>query len=503
MRTCIVKIVTGIIACMPLLSQGAGVPPVVHSKIGATAAAPDGAVSLKVIAKKQNFDWSAAAAASRDSDVLSPKSVNFSPDGKKFYVNSLEGCMTLVYDAKTNKKLKVIRHKFDEKDAKLWSKPSGLFPFTHYSKNLNTFWGRPVESAFSHKGRYLWVPYYRRSYDLNAQDPSAVAIIDTRSDSIIRLMETGPLPKMVACSHDGRHMAISHWGNNTVGIIDISSASPNDWHYVSCVTIDYKLNLNYSLTAKVDRDSGSGYMLRGTVYTPDDRYLLVGCMGGAGGIGVIDMKDYHYVGRITGINNARHLVMTDKFLFASRNSAGIVQKIPLDSVLNCIHKMEQQGAKTGMMTGWIACQVGTGTRTIELSPSGNFAFAACNSASKLCVIDTRTMKMIASIDIDSYPVGLDISRDGSKVIVTSQGRQGCGGNAVNIVEVTYAEPEPDITEKPEAASGDEASDEPDGAKKTTETGTDTRTLAYIGIGVFALLALGLIATLFMRRRRKK
>ena len=45
-------------------------------------------------------------------------------------------------------------------------------------------------------------------------------------------------------------------------------------------------DLNYSLTAKVDRDNGSGYMLRGTVYTPDDRYLLVGCMGGAGGIGV-------------------------------------------------------------------------------------------------------------------------------------------------------------------------------------------------------------------------
>ena len=152
--------------------------------------------------------------------------------------------MTVVYDAKTNEKIKVIKHRFDDSHAALWAKPSGLFPFTHYSKNLNTFYGRPVESAFSHKGRYLWVPYYRRSYDLNAQDPSAVAIIDTRTDSIIKLMETGPLPKMVACSHDGRHMAISHWGNNTVGLIDISSNNPDDWHYVACVTIDYKLNLS-------------------------------------------------------------------------------------------------------------------------------------------------------------------------------------------------------------------------------------------------------------------
>ena len=499
-----IRIVPIVMVLLPFLASAADVPPVVHSKIGATASAPDNAVTLKVIGKKQNFDWSAAAASTRDSDVCSPKSVNFSPDGKKFYVNSLEGCMTVVYDANTNEKIKIIKHRFDDSHAKLWSKPSGLFPFTHYSKNLNTFYGRPVESAFSHKGRYLWVPYYRRSYDLNAQDPSAVAIIDTQNDSIIKLMETGPLPKMVACSHDGRHMAISHWGNNTVGLIDISSKNPDDWHYVACVTIDYKLNLNYSLTAKVDRDNGSGYMLRGTVFTPDDRYLLVGCMGGAGGIGVVDMKDYSYVGRIMGINNARHLVMTDKYLFASRNSAGIVQKIPLDSVLNCIHKMEQQGTKTAPMTGWIPCQVGTGTRTIELSPSGNFAFAACNSASKLCVIDTRTMKMIASIDIDSYPVGLDISRDGSKVIVTSQGRKGFGGNAVNIVEVTYATPEPDITEKPAADDDTETSAQEDDQAKTAETSSvDMRTVGYIAIGVFALIALGLIATLMMRKRRKK
>ena len=499
-----IRIVPIVMVLLPFMASAADVPPVVHSKIGATASAPGNAVTLKVIGKKQNFDWSAAAASTRDSDVCSPKSVNFSPDGKKFYVNSLEGCMTVVYDAKTNEKLKVIKHRFDDSHAKLWSKPSGLFPFTHYSKNLNTFYGRPVESAFSHKGRYLWVPYYRRSYDLNAQDPSAVAIIDTQNDSIIKLMETGPLPKMVACSHDGRHMAISHWGNNTVGLIDISSKNPDDWHYVACVTIDYKLNLNYSLTAKVDRDNGSGYMLRGTVFTPDDRYLLVGCMGGAGGIGVIDMKDYSYVGRIMGINNARHLVMTDKYLFASRNSAGIVQKIPLDSVLNCIHKMEQQGTKTAPMTGWIPCQVGTGTRTIELSPSGNFAFAACNSASKLCVIDTRTMKMIASIDIDSYPVGLDISRDGSKVIVTSQGRKGFGGNAVNIVEVTYATPEPDITEKPAAdVESETAAQEGDQAKTAETSSVDMRTVGYIAIGVFALIALGLIATLMMRKRRKK
>ena len=52
------------------------------------------------------------------------------------------------------------------------------------------------------------------------------------------------------------------------------------------------------------------------------------------------------------------------------------------------------------------------------------------------------MQVAASIEVDSYPVGLDISNDGRYVIVTSQGRGNQGGNAVNIYEVEYAEPEP-------------------------------------------------------------
>ena len=54
------------------------------------------------------------------------------------------------------------------------------------------------------------------------------------------------------------------------------------------------------------------------------------------------------------------------------------------------------------------------------------------------VIDTAGGKMrkVAEINVDSYPVGLDVSTDGRRVILTSQGRNGRGGNAVNIFSVT-------------------------------------------------------------------
>ena len=47
------------------------------------------------------------------------------------------------------------------------------------------------------------------------------------------------------------------------------------------------------------------------------------------------------------------------------------------------------------------------------------------------------MKVITRISVDSYPVGLDISKDGRYIFTTSQGRSGGGGNAVNIFRVDY------------------------------------------------------------------
>ena len=297
--------------------------------------------------------------------------------------------------------------------------------------------GKPVESTFSHDGRYLWVPYYRRSFDINAQDPSAVAVIDTKSDSIVRLFETGPLPKMIATSPDNHYIAVTHWGDNTVGVIDINSPNIEDWHYISCLVVDYQLKLNYSLSESVNRDINSGYCLRGTVFTPDNKYLLVGCMGGTGGIAIIDLASGKYLGRILGMKpNLRHLVIQGKYLYLSINNTGYIQRMELQDFLDAIPNLTEK-KKSYRLEGWENCKVPAGARTIVLSPDGNYLFAACNSSSCLAVVDTREMKLLGTIPADSYPVGLDISQDGQYLFLTSQGRDGRGGNSVDIFKVTY------------------------------------------------------------------
>ena len=294
-----------------------------------------------------------------------------------------------------------------------------------------------------------------------------------------------------------------------MGLVNVASLNPDEWYHEKLLVVDYVLPLNYSLTVSVDRDNKSGYCLRGTVFTPDDKYLLVGCMGGNGGIAVINMETQEYLGRVLGMKaNVRHLVIRDGYLYLSINRDGYVQRIKLDKFMAAAKAMT---GKTTSVDGWEECKVGAGARTIEISPSGHFVFAACNLASKLYVVDTRTMKAVANIDVDSYPVGLDISNDGRYVIVTSQGRGNAGGNAVNIYEVEYAEPEPvlkntdgaavlEMLEKKDAPDSDE--EEAGGGLAAMFEGENGGGMMPVLVGSGAVVALAVVG-LLVRRRQKK
>lgn len=410
-----------------------------HSTVGDKVVTEGGDLTITTIDQKRGY----GSGEHYDGDIRSPKSASFSPDGKKLYVNSLEGCKTVVYDMATRKKIKVIDHSFESGEGPLWLAPSGFYEFTHYPDGAKKpFLGKPVEEAITKNGKYMFVPYYRRSFDINAQDPSALAIIDAEKDEIIMMTETGPLPKMVALSNNQKLLAITHWGDNTVGFLDISDSNPKNWKHLSPVTISKKLNLNYSLTKSVDRDSGSGLALRGTVFLPGDSLLLVSGMGGA--LAVIDVNKREWIGMVPQLSQVRHITMKGGNLFFSRNSSGEVLTLPVDSMVSAIQKQRSIG-RDFRVNGLRSVKVGGGARTLKVSPEGKFIFVACNTSSALYIVRTEDMKVLGHIAADSFPVGLDISPDGKTIVTTSQGRKGKGGgNAVNFFNVDYK-----VEEKPE------------------------------------------------------
>jgi len=409
----------------------------VRTQIGEKSTPKNTDPSLVLEARKQAFAAQPTAKTDFfDSEINSPKSATFSADGRKFYINSLEGAVTTVYDSRTYEKLAAIKHTFGPDQATLFKDgESAAFDYSFPASitRPNEFLGKPVESCLSHDGRYLWVTYYRRSFDQSAEMPSALCIIDTSTDQIVRVMPTGPLPKMIACSPDNKSIAVTHWGDNTVGIIDVSSGNPADFHYTHHLVIDTRLHPKFG-GQPVNRDKNCGCCLRGTAFTPDSKYLLIGKMSGAGGISLFSAKEgFKSLGSVVGtFNNVRHLAIHGDDLFISTNAPGIVQKGKWAKLVK--ERLKRKEPEV-VFSDWRNVFVGAGARTIAVSPDGKHLFAAVNNLSQVGIVRTGDMKMIGAIRADSYPVGMALSPSGEQLVVTSQGANNMGGNSVMIFKV--------------------------------------------------------------------
>lgn len=418
--------------------QGGKEPPLVHPDPGleATGTLADGRqLAIRLQARFQHYNPETHLANDHfDPYVFSPKSVRLHPDGRRAYVNALEGYSTLIFDPVSLGRTGRILHRFREQHTALFSAPAGT-PWGQYhdmpaDRTPDQFTGKPVESALSHDGRYLWVPYYRKDFDQYASMPSAVAVIDTRTDRIVRVLDTGPIPKYVVASPDDRWLAVIHWGNNTVGLIDISSGNPQQFRRAALLTIGRRID-----TSKIDtrdRDHGCGYCLRGAVFTADGKHLLVARMGGNGGIAVIDVDQQRYRGAVHGMRpTPRHLALSTngQRLYVSSSFAGYVAVFSTQAIVDAAYRKQRT------VPPLAETKTGPGTRTISLSPDGELVYAAVNQASKLVVLEAGNLREITRIDADSFPVGLDVSADGRQVWLTSQGRKLRGGNAVDVFSV--------------------------------------------------------------------
>ena len=366
-----------------------------------------------------------------DVRIQSPKSAMFSQDGKKLYINALEGGQTLVYSFPELQPLRSIDHTFGPADAAIFQNETTVFGYPYFhgkAGQYNHFLGKPVEMAMSHNGKYLWVPYYRRSFDLNASSPSALAIIDMQTDKVVRVMPTGPLPKYVAIAPDSKQAVVTHWGDNTLGVLDISAEHPRDFRYSGHWVVERKLPTE---GIKGNRDNNCGFCLRGTVYTPDGQTVLVARMGG-GGVAGFEAATGRYLGTVTDIvPNPRHMVVSHdgRALYVSGNKSGLVGAYDLPAV---VQALKVAGAQRVAGPGGRSLSVGMGVRTIELSPDQRSLYAAINNESKLVKIDLSSWSVVARSEVDPFAVGLAVSPDGKTIVTTSQGREMVGGHSVGV-----------------------------------------------------------------------
>jgi DNA-binding beta-propeller fold protein YncE len=375
-----------------------------------------------------------------DRDIDSPKSAIFSKDGNSVYVNSLEGARTVVFDSRGLTKTAVIPHKFKSEKELFSGKPPFAYTFPSSQTKPNEFSGKPVEGVVTHGGRFLWITYYRRDYDEESKGPSAMALIETATNKVIRVFGTGPIAKYVQVSHDGTRLAVSHWGDNTVGLFNISGEDPSKFSEITNLVVEKQLSVS-EMTG--NRDKNCGFCIRGLAFTKDDKFLFVSRMK-QGGIAMFDMKSKEkpfYMGTVIGISpGPRDLQLSPdgEYLYSGCNSSGFISKIPIAKLLEKMkgHTAKNEKVKAADLNV-VSTFAGMGIRSIKLSPNGKYLFAAVNQGSELQSYQSQDMKLISRIPVDSFPVGLDISPDGSQVWVTSQGRNLKGGNSIGVFQIKY------------------------------------------------------------------
>lgn len=408
--------------------------------IGEGSLPTDGVVRMTLIARRQSYNPNPAHPMDfYDTGVYSPKSVAFHPDGDTVFVNSLEGENTLSYGRQGFQHLATISHQFGKGDNQLFAStvPFG-YEFAAGVKEPNVFSGKPVEMEITHNGRFLWVSYYRRDFDARGVMPSALALIDVQTQKIIRVFHTGPIPKGVKASPDGRLLAISHWGDNSVGLFDVSGDDPKRFKPYSLLIVDKQLPLK---DVRSDRDRDCGFCVRGLAFTADSKYLFVGRMK-RGGLAVfkIDGVKPNYLGTLHGIDpSPRDLEISGEHLYVSSNGSGYVFKFMWRELLAL---MEASKAKDISITEQDVHMekvfVGLGPRSLNISRDGKWLFVAVNQSSEAVAVESSRMKIVSRVDVDSFPVGLALSPDERELWVTSQGRGGVGGNSVSVFQVHIA-----------------------------------------------------------------
>jgi DNA-binding beta-propeller fold protein YncE len=349
---------------------------------------------------------------------------------------------TLIYDRFGTRKVGEISHEFDQSDHSLFEERLNfgyvLPGATKLLQRFNVFGGKPVEMEISHGGRYLWLPYYRRDFDPNGSLPSAMAVVNTQTKKIERVLSAGPIPKNIRLSHRGHLMAVTHWGDNTIGLFDVRGDSSKDFRATDLLVDGQRLAVDH--LGNVNRDEVCGHCVRGLAFSMDDRFLFVGRMA-EDGISVFDVSTLgqaRYIGTVHGIGRRpRDLEVTAESLVVSFNGSGEVAEIPINWLVTQI----LQGVTYLPAEKIKKVYVGEGLRSIELTNDGTYVFVAVNSSSEVVAVNLKQGRVEKRIKVDSYPVGLGLSPDEHQLWVTAQGHSGVGGNSVMVIQLRRPERE--------------------------------------------------------------
>ena len=275
--------------------------------------------------------------------------------------------------------------------------------------------GSPVEAAFTHDGKHLYVSNYSmygkgfgpEGLDScspeSAPDKSFLYRIDTTTLKIDQVIEVGAVPKYVAVTPDDSTVLVTNWCSWTMSVVDIRSA-----RLVATIPV------------------GGAYP-RGIAITPDSRTAFVAVMGSQR-IARVDLASRKVSTFARTGNGPRHIVISPdgKYLYVTNNSSSTVSKVDA-------------------RTGRVLTSVSTGEqpRSLAISSDGRAVYVVnyeSSTVSKLRTSDLRQMERSAT---DLHPIGIAYEPTTGSVWVA------CYGGSIMVFDDNKAvKPQPDAAAAP-------------------------------------------------------
>ncbi|MDQ1482613.1 MAG: hypothetical protein QOF35_689 [Actinomycetota bacterium] len=238
--------------------------------------------------------------------------------------------------------------------------------------------GAPVEAAFTHDGKHVYVSNYSMygkgfgpegldaCTPASAPDKSFLYRINTATLKIDQVIPVGAVPKYVAVTPDDSKVLVSNWCSSTMSVVNVKAAK-----LVATIPI-------------------GGSHPRGIAVTPDSRTAFVAVMGNQriDKVDLISKKVSFFA--YTG-NGPRHLVISPdgRYLYVTNNSSGTVSKV---------------SAANGRVL--ITVHTGSQPRSMAISSDGLAVYVVNYESSTVSKLRTSDLRLIAKAATDKHPIGI-------------------------------------------------------------------------------------------------
>jgi len=238
--------------------------------------------------------------------------------------------------------------------------------------------GSPVEAAFTHDGKHVYVSNYSL-YGKNfgpegldtcspasAPDKSFLYRIDTTTLKIDQVIPVGAVPKFVAVTPDDSTVLVTNWCSGTMSVVDVKKA-----RLVETIPIP-------------------GAHPRGIAIAPDSKTAFVAVMG-SHRIAMVDLTSNEVSTFAHTGNGPRHIVISPdgKFLYVTNNASGTVSKV------DAAHGTVLQTVSTGQQP-----------RSMAISSDGLAVFVVNYESSTVSKLRTSDLKQLARTATDYHPIGI-------------------------------------------------------------------------------------------------